>query len=50
MEASESEKIFLRAHEDNQEVVIKLPTSQKRTQEKRRQKTRPDSKYGLTSS
>ena len=41
---------FLQAHEDKQEEVIKLPTKQKRAQEKRRQKARPDSKNGLTSS
>ena len=41
---------FLQAHEDNQEAVIKLPTKEKRAQEKRRQKERPNSKNGLTSS
>ena len=50
LEASESEETFLQAHEDNQEAVIKLPTKQKRAQENRQQKTRPNSKNGLTSS
>ena len=50
LEASESEEKFLQAHEDNQEAVIKLPTKEKRAQEKRRQKERPNSKNGLTSS
>ena len=50
LEASASEEDFLQAHEDNQEAVIKLPTEKKRAQEKRRQKTRPNSKKGLTSS
>ena len=45
-----AKKKFLQAHEDNQEAVIKLPTEEKRAQEKRRQKERPNSKYGLTSS
>ena len=39
----------MQAHEDNQEAVIKLPSKQKRAQEKRRQKTTPNSKNGLTS-
>ena len=43
-------KTILQAHEDNQEAVIKLPTKQKRAQEKRRRKTRLNSKNGLTSS
>ena len=45
-----AKKKFLQAHEDNQEAVIKLPTKEKRAQEKRRQKERPNSKNGLTSS
>ena len=43
-------KTFLQAHEDNQEAVIKLATKQKRAQDKRWQKTRPNSRNGLTSS
>ena len=50
LEASESEKEILQAHEDNQEAVIKLPTKEKRAQEKRRQKERLNSKNSLTSS
>ena len=45
-----AKKTSLQAHEDNQEAVIKLPTKQKWAQEKRRQRTRPNSKNGLTSS
>ena len=45
-----AKKTFLQAHEENQEAVIKLSTKQKRAQGKRRQKTRPNSKNGLTSS
>ena len=45
-----AKKTFLQAYEDNQEAVIKLPTKQKWAQEKRRQKTRPNSKNDLTSS
>ena len=45
-----AKKTFLQAHEVNQEAVIKLPIKQKRAQEKRWQKTRPNSKNGLTSS
>ena len=45
-----AKKTFLQALEDNQEAVIELSIKQKRAQEKRRQKTRPNSKNGLTSS
>ena len=45
-----AKKTFLQAQEVNQETVIKLPTKQKRAHEKRRKKTKPDSKHGLTSS
>ena len=45
-----AKKTILQAHEDNQEAVIKLTIKQKRAQEKRRHKTRPNSKNGPTSS
>ena len=41
-------KTFLQARENNQEAVIKLTSKLKRTQEKRRQKTRPNIKNVLT--
>ena len=45
-----AKKTFLQAQEDNQEAVNKLSTKQKRTQEKWRQKTKPNSKIGVKSS